>query len=235
MQVNRERNPAVNDLNRKALARLGSFLPVLAIAVLLAAGTIFYWQAWIFLAIFSAASIAVTGYLMQHDPQLLERRIYAGPRSEKQIRQQIIQALAFISFFAILLFPAFDHRFGWSAVPAYIALAGDALVGLGFLIVFLVFKENTFASAIIEVDAGQKVISTGPYSMVRHPMYSGALILLLGIPLALGSWWGLLMVVPITIVIIWRLFEEEKYLSSNLPGYSAYRAKTRYRLIPWIY
>lgn len=225
----------MNDLNRKALAKLGSFLPVLAIAVLLAAGTIFYWQAWIFLAIFSAASLAITGYLMQHDPELLERRIYAGPRSEKQTRQQIIQASAFVSFFAILLFPAFDHRFGWSAIPPYAALAGDALVGLGFLIVFFVFKENTFASAIIEVDSGQQVITTGPYAIVRHPMYSGALIMLFGIPIALGSWWGLLMVVPITVVIIWRLCEEEKYLSSNLPGYLEYRNKVTYRLAPRIW
>ncbi|MGC1678818.1 MAG: isoprenylcysteine carboxylmethyltransferase family protein [Candidatus Binataceae bacterium] len=225
----------MNALNRKAWGKLASFLPVLAIAVFLAAWTVDYWQAWIFLTIFSGASIAITAYLMKRDPKLLERRVYAGPRSEKQTRQQIIQAIAFISFFAILLFPAFDHRFGWSAVPPYIALAGDALVAFGFLIVFFVFKENTFASAIIEVDTGQKVISTGPYSIVRHPMYSGALIMLLGVPIALGSWWGLLMVIPITIVIIWRLLEEEKFLAKSLPGYSEYKTKVTNRLAPIIW
>ena len=225
----------MNALNRKALGKLGSFLPVLAGAVFLAAWTIDYWQAWIFLAIFAGASLAITAYLMKHDPKLLERRVYAGPRSEKQTRQQIIQFVAFISFFAILLFPAFDHRFGWSAVPTYIALIGDALVAFGFLIVFFVFKENTFASATIEVDTGQKVVSTGPYSVVRHPMYSGALIMLFGVPLALGSWWGLLMVIPITIVIVWRLLEEEKFLAQSLPGYSEYRTKVTYRLVPLVW
>ncbi|MFZ0657953.1 MAG: isoprenylcysteine carboxylmethyltransferase family protein [Candidatus Binataceae bacterium] len=225
----------MNALNRKALGKLGSFLPVLAGAVFLAAWTVDYWQAWIFLAIFGGSSLAITAYLMEHDPKLLERRVYAGPRSEKQTRQQIIQAIAFVSFFALLLFPAFDHRFGWSAVPSYIALAGDALVAFGFLIVFFVFKENTFASATIEVDTGQKVVSTGPYSIVRHPMYSGALIMLVGVPIALGSWWGLLMVIPITIVIIWRLLEEEKFLAESLPGYSEYRNKVTYRLAPLIW
>lgn len=225
----------MNPLNRKASGKLASFLPVLAIAVFLAAWTVDYWQAWIFLAIFAGSSLAITAYLMKHDPKLLERRVYAGPRSEKQTRQQIIQAIAFVSFFAIVLFPAFDHRFGWSAVPPYIALAGDALVIFGFLIVFFVFKENTFASAIIEVDIGQKVISTGPYSIVRHPMYSGALIMLLGVPIALGSWWGLLMVIPITIAIIWRLLEEEKFLAKSLPGYSEYRTKVTNRLAPFIW
>jgi protein-S-isoprenylcysteine O-methyltransferase Ste14 len=225
----------MNALNRKALGKLGSFLPVLAGAVFLAAWTIDYWQAWIFLAIFGGSSLAITAYLMKHDPKLLERRVYAGPRSEKQTRQQIIQFVAFISFFAILLFPAFDHRFGWSAVPTYIALVGDALVAFGFLIVFFVFKENTFASATIEVDTGQKVVSSGPYSVVRHPMYSGALIMLFGVPIALGSWWGLLMVIPITIVIIWRLLEEEKFLAQSLPGYSEYRTKVTYRLVPLVW
>ncbi|MGH7780740.1 MAG: methyltransferase family protein [Candidatus Binataceae bacterium] len=225
----------MNDLNRKAMGKLGSFLPVLAVAVFAVAWTIDYWQAWIFLAVFSAASLAITAYLMKHDPKLLERRIYAGPRSEEQTRQQIIQVVAFISFFAILLFPALDHRFGWSAVPPYVVVAGDALVAFGFLVVFFVFKENSFASALIEVDAGQRVVSTGPYSVVRHPMYSGALIMLFGIPLALGSWWGLLMVIPITLAIIWRLVEEEKFLLESLPGYAEYRNKVTYRLAPRIW
>src|SRR5487761_41054 len=122
----------MNAVNRQALGKLGSFLPTLAAAVFLAAGTIDYWQAWIFLAIFSGASLAITAYLMRYDPELLQRRVYAGPRSEQQIRQQIIQAIAFVSFFAILMFPAFDHRYRWSVVPPYLAVAGDALVALGF-------------------------------------------------------------------------------------------------------
>jgi protein-S-isoprenylcysteine O-methyltransferase Ste14 len=120
-------------------------------------------------------------------------------------------------------------------VPPYIAVAGDVLVVLGLLIVFFVFKENTFTSAIIEVGTEQKVISTGPYALVRHPMYIGGLVMLLGVPLALGSWWGLFTIIPITIVIVWRLLDEEKFLIKTLSDYSEYRNKVRYRLVPFIW
>ncbi|HVA79499.1 MAG TPA: isoprenylcysteine carboxylmethyltransferase family protein [Candidatus Binataceae bacterium] len=225
----------MNDLNRQAVGKLGRFLAALPVAVFLTAWTVDYWQAWIFLAIFSAASLAVTAYLMKHDPRLLERRIYAGPLAERHTRQRIIQLLAFISFFAIVLFPPIDHRFRWSTVPPYVSIAGDALAALGFVLVFLVFKENTFASALIEIDSAQTVVSTGPYAVVRHPMYAGALVLLIGTPLALGSWWGLLTVVPITLVIIWRLLDEEQFLTTSLPGYAEYRNRVTYRLVPRVW
>jgi protein-S-isoprenylcysteine O-methyltransferase Ste14 len=112
---------------------------------------------------------------------------------------------------------------------------GDVLVALGLYIVFHVFRENTFTSATIEVKDEQQVISTGPYAVIRHPMYSGAFIMLLGIPLALGSWWAFIFVFLLFAAIIWRLLEEEKFLSKNLPGYTGYRQKVRYRLIPFIW
>jgi protein-S-isoprenylcysteine O-methyltransferase Ste14 len=128
-----------------------------------------------------------------------------------------------------------DHRFGWSSVPWPLSLSGDALVAIGLFCVFLVFKENSFTSAIIEVGAGQQVISTGPYALVRHPMYSGAFVMLLGTPLALASWWGLLSVVPVILVIVWRLHDEEKFLIKNLAGYPDYRNQVRHRLIPFVW
>jgi protein-S-isoprenylcysteine O-methyltransferase Ste14 len=131
--------------------------------------------------------------------------------------------------------PALDHRFAWSRVPIHFVVAGDLLVAAGFVIVFLVFRENSFASAAIEVGAGQKVIETGPYGLVRHPMYAGALVLLAGIPLALGSFWGLLALVPFTGVIAWRLLDEEAFLSRELPGYEAYRGRVRHRLVPGVW
>jgi protein-S-isoprenylcysteine O-methyltransferase Ste14 len=140
-----------------------------------------------------------------------------------------------IDFVAVMLVPAFDRRFAWSAVPSYVVVAGDLLVVLGFLIVFLVFRENTFTSAIIELSTEQKVISTGPYALVRHPMYIGALIMLVGVPLALGSWWGLLTVVAMTLVIVWRLLDEERFLAKNLAGYSEYQSAVRYRLLPFVW
>jgi protein-S-isoprenylcysteine O-methyltransferase Ste14 len=169
---------------------------------------------------------------MKNDPRLLERRVRAGPAAEKAGRQKIIQALAGLSFAATIALSALDHRCSWSRVPLVAVIAGNILVALGFLVVFLVFRENTFTSSIIEVGAGQTVVETGPYAIVRHPMYAGALVLVLGIPLALGSFWGLLAVASLTAAIVWRLLDEERFLSNHLPGYEQYCQKTRFRLTP---
>jgi protein-S-isoprenylcysteine O-methyltransferase Ste14 len=225
----------MKDLNKKALGGLLFLVICLAVMLFLPAWTLDYWQAWTFLAVFSASVLAITVYLMKKDPKLLERRVNAGPGAEKEKSQRIVQFAAQIAFIAVIVFPSVDHRFAWSAVPPYIAVAGDVLVALGLLIVFFVFKENTFTSAIIEVGTEQKVISTGPYALVRHPMYIGGLVMLLGVPLALGSWWGLFTIIPITIVIVWRLLDEEKFLIKTLSDYSEYRNKVRYRLVPFIW
>jgi len=225
----------MNDLNRKAFTGLMNLIVVLALLLFLPAWTIDYWQAWIFLAVFSVSVLAITIYLMKEDPKLLERRVNAGPGAEKQKSQKIIQLLATIAFVAVLVVPAIDHRFGWSTMPTYVVAIGDLLVVLGLFIIFLVFKENTFSSGTIEVGSEQKVIATGPYAHVRHPMYIGALIMLLGMPLALGSWWGLFTIIPMTLVIAWRLLEEEKFLAENLSGYSDYRDKVRCRLVPLVW
>jgi protein-S-isoprenylcysteine O-methyltransferase Ste14 len=225
----------MKDLNKKAFGGLLGFLISLAVLLFLPAWTLDYWQAWFFLSVFSMSVLAITLYLMKKDPKLLERRVNAGPGAEKEKKQKIIQSIAAIAFIAIFIFAGIDHRFAWSTVPTYIILAGDALIALGLLLIFFVFRENTFTSAVIEVDTDQKVVSTGPYAIVRHPMYIGAFVMLLGVPLALGSWWGLLTVIPIMFVIVWRLLDEEKFLAKNLPGYSAYRDKVRYRLLPFIW
>jgi protein-S-isoprenylcysteine O-methyltransferase Ste14 len=225
----------MKDLNQKAIAGLLRFLTILALLLFLPAGTPDYWQAWIFLAVFFVSVLLITLYLMKKDSKLLERRMNAGPGAEKERSQKIIQSLATIGFIAVIVFPAVDHRFGWSSVPLPVAIAGDALVALGLLIIFFVFKENTFTSSVIEVDPEQRVIATGPYALVRHPMYVGALVMLLGVPLALGSWWGLFTVIPITLVIVWRLVDEERFLVKNLSRYSEYQNKVRYRLVPFIW
>ncbi len=225
----------MKDLNKKALGGLLFLVICLAVLLFLPAWTLDYGQAWTFLAVFTASVLAITLYLIKKDPKLLERRVNAGPGAEKEKSQKIIQFVAQIAFIAVLVFPSIDHRFQWSTMPLYIAVAGDVLVALGLLIVFFVFKENTFTSSIIEVGTEQKVISTGPYAFVRHPMYIGALVMLLGVPLALGSWWGLFTIVPITIVIVWRLLDEEQFLVKTLPDYSEYRNKVKYRLVPFIW
>ncbi len=225
----------MNSLNRKAFGGLLQLTVTLAASLFIPAGTLDYWQAWVFLAVFFIAVLAITIYLLKKDPKLLERRVKAGSAAETQRSQKIIQFLAAIAFISIFILSALDHRFGWSVVPWYVEITGDFLVELGLLVVFFVFRENSFASATIEIAAEQRLIATGPYAIVRHPMYSGALVMLSGVPIALGSWWGLLTVIPIVLVIIWRLIDEEKFLQINLPGYSNYLGKVKCRLLPFIW
>jgi protein-S-isoprenylcysteine O-methyltransferase Ste14 len=225
----------MNTLNRKAIGGLLILVLVLAALLFVPAWTFDYWQAWAFLAIHSTSSLAITLYLMKKDRKLLERRMNGGPTAEKEPVQKIIMFIVSLGFIGLIALPAFDHRFAWSHMPPHVALAGDVLVVLGWLVIFFVFKQNTFTSAIIELAPDQTVISTGPYALVRHPMYAGGLVMLLGIPIALGSWWGLLVIAAMTPALIWRLFDEEKFLARNLPGYSEYQKKVRYRLIPQVW
>jgi protein-S-isoprenylcysteine O-methyltransferase Ste14 len=225
----------MSDLNKKAWVGLGQLLIVLLALIFVPVWTLKYWQAWLLLACFAAPVVAITAYLMKNDPKLLERRVTAGPGAEKRTLQNVIQAIAAIAFIALFAVSALDHRFGWSTVPIFAVIIGDVLVVLGFYFVFLVFKENTFAAGTIDVVAEQKVIATGPYALVRHPMYIGALVMLIGVPLALGSFWGLLAIVPMTLVLVWRLLDEEKFLKKSLAGYSEYQSKVRYHLLPLIW
>src|SRR5258706_6383367 len=225
----------MENLHRKAFGGLFILLLVIAALLFLAAGSIAYWQAWAFLLVFGLSAMAVTLYLMKSDPALLERRMQGGPFAEKQTSQKIIQTIAAIMFLGMLVVPGLDHRFAWSTVPPSFVVAGDVLVATGFLIIFFVYKENSFASATIELYPEQKVISRGLYALVRHPMYMGALFLCIGTSLALGSWWGLLVFLLFIPALLWRLFEEEKFLVKNLPGYSDYRNRVKRRLLPYIW
>jgi protein-S-isoprenylcysteine O-methyltransferase Ste14 len=207
----------------------------MALVLFVSAGTTDYWQAWVYLGIFFGASILITCYLIKNDPALLRRRLSGGPTAEKEQAQKIAMLFASVGFIALLVVPALDHRFGWSNVPLYATIAGDILTGLGFYLIFLVYKENTFTSAIIEVTPGQKVITTGPYAIVRHPMYVGGALMFLGMPLALGSYWGVLAFVAMFPALIWRLLDEERLLAANLAGYSEYCRKVRWRLVPGIF
>lgn len=222
-------------LRKRAWKGLAKFLVALSLLVLVPAWSARYWQAWVFLLVFGISVMLITAHFLRTDPALVERRLNVGATAEKEPTQKRIQAVASVVFIALVAFPGFDHHFKWSKLPAYIALAGDTLVALGLLIVFLVFRENSFTSAIVEVNQEQQVISSGPYRFVRHPMYAGSLIFVMGIPLALGSAWGLLLSIAMAATLVWRLVDEEKYLSVNLPGYDEYRANTPYRLLPGIY
>jgi protein-S-isoprenylcysteine O-methyltransferase Ste14 len=225
----------MSDVTRRALRSSLVGIVALAALVFIPAGTLDYWQAWLFIAVFVFASGATTVYLAMRDPKLLERRMKVGPRAEKEPAQKIIMVFAMLGFIAMLVFPALDHRFGWSSVPASVSLLGDTLIALGFLFIFFVFRENSYGASTIQIAEGQTVISTGPYALVRHPMYAGALVMLVGIPLALGSWCGLLVLLLLLPVLIWRLLDEERFLRQNLPGYQEYQMKVKYRLLPFIW
>jgi protein-S-isoprenylcysteine O-methyltransferase Ste14 len=225
----------VTSLNARAFYGFLGLLVAMGAALFLSAWTIHYWQAWIFLAVFGGSALAITMYLMKNDPKLLERRVYAGPTAEKETSQKLIQFLASLAFIAMLAVSSLDHRFSLSTVPFSVTVLGDVLVALGFVIIFFVYKENSFASATIEVYAEQTVISGGPYTLVRHPMYAGAFVLLLGMAPALGSWWGLLILPFMMPVLIWRLLDEETLLTRTLPGYVDYKRKVTYRLMPFVW
>jgi protein-S-isoprenylcysteine O-methyltransferase Ste14 len=225
----------MKDLHRKAWIGILRTFVVLVAVIFIPSWSLCYWQAWACLASFFVPACAITVWVAKNDPALLERRLKAGPKAEKEIGQKIVQTIAAIVFLGDFAVPALDHRYRWSSVPAWASVAGDFMMILGFIIVFQVFKANSFTSGIIEVAENQKVISTGPYALVRHPMYTGGLIMLYGIPLALGSWWGMLVNVPMTAAIVWRLSDEERFLLRNLPGYAEYRGTVKYRLVPMLW
>jgi protein-S-isoprenylcysteine O-methyltransferase Ste14 len=208
---------------------------VMASLLFVSAGTLHYWQAWLFLAVYFGASILISLYLIRRDPALLERRMRGGPFAEKESAQRIIMSITSIGFIALMVVPALDHRFGWSYLPGYAVIAGNLLMLFGWLGIYFVFRENSFASSTIESAADQRVISSGPYARVRHPMYAAALVMLLGISPALGSWWGVLIVVALLPALVWRMIDEERFLVQNLPGYAEYRGRVRYRLVPLVW
>lgn len=226
-------------MNKLIIQTLGtSLLGVIVLGVLLflPAGTLAYWQAWVFLVVFVASAEATGVYLVLKDPALLKRRMNPGFQGEEQsMTQKIIGSLAVLSTLSLLVFCAFDHRFAWSLVPPAISVLGDVLVVLGLLIDLLVLRENSYAGTSVQTFEGQKVISTGLYAHIRHPMYAGNVIMVVGIPLALGSWWGLLVLALIFPVLIWRILDEEKFLEKDLPGYKEYEQKVRYRLVPYLW
>ncbi len=207
---------------------------IIGLALFISAGTENYWQAWVYLGVVVVTGILITLYTVK-DPILLESRTKVGPTAEQRPMQKIILWCMALPWIALFIIPGLDHRFGWSSVPSWISIAGNLLIVLSMWLVYRVFKVNSFGSATVEVTNKQKVISTGPYAIVRNPMYSIAVVYCIAMSLALGSCWALIPSVLVALGFIWRLFDEEKMLAKDLPGYTEYQAKVRWHLIPGIF
>jgi protein-S-isoprenylcysteine O-methyltransferase Ste14 len=214
------------------LTRFGVGVAALQAMFLLSAGTLAYWEAWVYLSIFVVPMIFVLVYLLKYDPGLLERRMRMR---EKESEQKQIAVFAILYFLLAFLLPGFDKRFGWSHVPVGVVLAADALVLLGYSLFFLVLRENSYASRIVEVEQGQRVVSTGPYAVVRHPMYVGVSLMYIASPLALGSYWAVIPSLLIVPILVARIRSEERLLGRELMGYKEYAQRTRYRLVPGVW
>jgi len=199
------------------------------------AGTLNYWQAWIFIAVFIASTIVPSVYLAVTNPAALQRRMKAGPMAEGRRVQKLIITATIVAVVATLVVSALDHRFDWSTVPTSIVILGNVLVAVGLVMAQLVVIQNSYAAATIAVEKDQKVVDTGLYGFVRHPMYVGTLIMMIGTPLALDSYWGLLAVALALPVLAARIDDEEKMLRQELPGYDEYTRKVHYRLVPGVW
>jgi protein-S-isoprenylcysteine O-methyltransferase Ste14 len=214
--------------NAKTLLMLGLMIHV-------PAWTLYFWQGWLYLVIFGVCALVLTLYFLKHDPALIASRLKAGPAAERETSQKWIQAIAGVVVCLMFVVPGIERHFTGLPLPVWLVILAEILVVVGFWIMFLAFRENGHASSIIEVKSGQNVISTGPYARVRHPMYSGAVVLFLATPLALGSLWALPFAVALSVVIAIRLLDEERYLKANLAGYDAYCRKVKSHLIPGIW
>lgn len=219
-------------LLRAAFIRFALSFVVLALLLFLPAGTLAYWEAWAYVAVLLSAVPFVLAYLLRHDPDLLERRLRT---KEKEAEQRVVLTFAWICLLLVLLLSGFDHRFGWTHVPWAAVATADLLILLGYALIAAVFRANSYASRVVEVEQGQRVIATGPYAIVRHPMYVGALVMYLSTPVALGSWWAVIPALPLVPIMVARIRNEEKVLAEGLMGYRDYMQTTRYRLLPGVW
>lgn len=222
----------MKSLTKKILLRFSLFPFILGLLILLPAGTLDYWEFYTYMAILVIPMIFVLFYFLKIDPKFLERRTRAKETEKTQVLIQKLFTVFLLSGFVV---SGLDRRFGWSDIPVSIVLITNFVMLLGYMIIFFVFKQNSYASRIVEVENNQKIISTGLYSIVRHPMYLGVLIMWIPIPIALGSYWGLIPMATISIALVLRILNEETVLKRDLPGYKEYCQTTKYRLIPFIW
>ncbi len=210
-------------------------LVLIGVLLFVPAGTVDYWQAWVFLAVVAVSTVIPSMYVQRTNPAAMQRRMRGGPAAEARAAQQLVMAGLYGSLVAMVVVSSLDHRFVWSRVPAAVCLVGDVVAAVGLGMVMLVIVQNSYASSTVQVESGQTVVSRGLYGLVRHPMYTANVIMMVGIPLALGSYWGLVFVIPGLLTLAWRIRDEETLLRDELDGYREYTRKVRYRLVPGVW
>jgi protein-S-isoprenylcysteine O-methyltransferase Ste14 len=230
--INETTQQEIKSLLKKIIIRFSLGILILGLLILWPAGTFNYWQFYVTIAVLIVPMLFVLLYFLKKDPMFLERRLRVREKEKQQKRIQLI--FTFFFLFGFIL-SGLDKRFGWSAVPTQIVILVDLLILLSYIMVFFVFKQNSYASRIVEVEKSQKVISTGLYGIIRHPMYTGIIVMYTLLPIALGSYWGLLPMATIPLALVLRILNEEKVLRNELPGYEDYCKKTKYRLIPFLW
>ncbi|MGH3580533.1 MAG: methyltransferase family protein [Mycobacterium sp.] len=220
-----------------AQAVVSAFFGLVFFGVLLflPAGTLNYWQAWVFIAVFMATTLVPNVYLAVKNPATLARRMKGGPTAETRPLQKIIITATFASVVVLTVVSALDHRFGWSHVPTAMIIVGNVMVVVGLVLAQAVVLQNNFAGASIRVEDEQPLVSTGLYGVVRHPMYAGALIMMFGTPLALDSYWGLLVTALAVPILVLRIQDEESLLRTELAGYADYIRAVPYRVVPYVW
>lgn len=222
-------------LETRTFLNTAKFLGMVSIVLFASAGTFRFWQAWLYLALHLVWLTVAGWYFLKKDPSLVERRLMQDERGENEKSQRTVIAMMRVLGVVSLAVAGFDRRFAWSAVPIAAVVAGGALFLAGTALVFAVFAENTYTSSIIEVDSAQTTVTTGPYGVLRHPMYAGTLLMGLATPLLLGSYWAALLIPPGWALLVVRIMAEERFLSRQLSGYPEYMGRTRCRLIPGVW
>ena len=220
-------------MNKNFILKVVILYPIfIGLFIFLPAGSFRFWEGWIYAVVLLIPLVTILRYLVKNDPELLKRRMRL---KEKETKQKLIVGISRIPFILGYLIPGLDYRFNWSDISPALVIIANIIVFIGYWLVFLVFRENSYTSRIVEVEKGQRVITTGPYAVVRHPMYSGIILMYLFTPIALGSWWALLIFGFTPLVLILRIFNEEEVLKRDLEGYKEYCQKVRYRLFPYVW
>lgn len=222
----------LGSLKVKIATRFGLFLLLLAAMLFATAGTLRYWEAWGYLAVIVLSTFSIITYFYRRDPKLLERRMRM---KEKEQRQQLFMKISVPIFLIAYIIPGFDRRYGWSDVPFGVVVISDVVILAAYYLFALVLQENRYASRVIEVADEQRVVTTGPYAIVRHPMYVAAILINLFSPLALGSYVALAVAALLPLFLVMRIRNEEEVLKRELQGYTDYTQKVRYRLLPGIW